>query len=113
MRIGIVGLVVFIGAYVASIVLYVNSGMGHPHQIAESSASGDGTTVIADIEDIQSNNSVLRANVTVTPGPPLLDPLTHNLKEDLGIVVTSVVTAGKRTWSKGTRPDVFTVSLIL
>jgi hypothetical protein len=113
MRFGIVGLVVFIGAYVASIVLYVNSGMGHPHQIAESSASGDGTTVIADIEDIQSNNSVLRANVTVTPGPALLDPRTRNLKEDLGIVVTSVVTAGKRTWSKGTRPDVFTVSLIL
>jgi hypothetical protein len=113
MRIGIVSLVVFIGAYVASIVLYVISGMGHPHQIAESSASGDGTTVIADIEDIQSNNSVLRANVTVTPGSALLDPLTRNLKEDLSIVVTSVVTAGKRTWSKGTRPDVFTVSLIL
>jgi Domain of unknown function (DUF4436) len=56
---------------------------------------------------------VLRANLTVTPGSALLDPLTHNLKEDLSVVVTSVVTAGKRTWSKGTLPDVFPVSLTL
>jgi hypothetical protein len=113
MRFGIVGLVVFIGAYVTSIVLYVNSGMGHPHQIAESSASGDGTTVTVDVEDIQSDNSLLIANYTVSPGPDLLDPVTHNLKEDLNLVVTSVVSASKRTWSKGTLPDVFRVSLTL
>lgn len=113
MRLGIVGVVVFIAAYVASIVLYVNSGMGHPHQIAESPLSGDATTVTVDIEDIQSNNSVLVANLTVSPGPALLDPLTHGLKEDLSVVVTSVVTAGKRTWSKGALPDVFRVSLTL
>jgi hypothetical protein len=81
MRLGIVGLVVFIGAYIASIVLYVNGGMGHPHQVAESSVLGDGTTVSVDIEDIQSDNSVLRANITVTPGPALLDPQTHNLND--------------------------------
>jgi hypothetical protein len=113
MRFSIVGLVVFIGAYVASIVLYVESGMGHPHQITENPSSDDGTTVTVDIEDIQSNNSALRANLTVSPGPALLDPLTHTLKEDLSVVVTSVVTAGKRTWSKGTLPDVFPVSLTL
>jgi len=113
MRFGIIGLVAFIGAYVASILLYVNDGMGHPHQIAESSVAGDGTTVTVDIEEIQSDNSVLFANLTISPGPALLDPLTHNLREDLSVVVTSVVTAGKRTWPKGTLPDVFRVSLTL
>ena len=113
MRRSIVGLVVFVCAYVASIVLYVDSGMGHPKQIADSPSSGDGTTVIIDVEEIQSNNSVLVANLTVAPGPALLDPQTHDLKEDLSVVVTSAVTAGKRTWSKGTLPDVFRVSLAL
>ena len=42
MRFGIIGLVAFIGAYVASILLYVNGGMGHPHQIADTSVAGDG-----------------------------------------------------------------------
>ena len=113
MRLGIVGVVVFIAAYIASIVLYVNSGMGHPHQVAESPPSGDGTTVIVDVEDMQSDNSLLVANNTVSPGPQLLDPVTHSLKEDLSLVVTSAVSASKRTWSKGTAPDVFRVSLTL
>jgi hypothetical protein len=113
MRLGIVGVVVFIAAYVASIVLYVNSGMGHPHQVAESPPSSDGTTVTVDVEDMQSDNSLLIANNTVSPGPQLLDPVTHNLKEDLSLAVTSAVSASKRTWSKGTVPDVFRVSLTL
>jgi hypothetical protein len=113
MRLGIVGVVVFIAAYVASIVLYVNSGMGHPHQVAESPPSSDGTTVTVDVEDMQSDNSLLIANNTVSPGPQLLDPVTHSLKEDLSLVVTSAVSASKRTWSKGTAPDVFRVSLTL
>jgi Domain of unknown function (DUF4436) len=113
MRLGIVGVVVFIAAYVASIVLYVNSGMGHPHQVAESPPSSDGTTVTVDVEDMQSDNSLLVANNTVSPGPQLVDPVTHNLKEDLSLVVTSTVSASKRTWSKGTVPDVFRVSLTL
>jgi hypothetical protein len=111
-RFGIAGLA-FFGAYVASIVLYVDSGMGHPHQIAESPLSGDGTTLTVDIEEIQSDHSVLVANFTVSPRPALLDPITHDLKEDLSVVVTSAVTAGKRTWSKGALPDVFRVSLTL
>jgi hypothetical protein len=113
MRLGIVGVVVFIAAYVASILLYVDSGMGHPHQIADSPSSGDGTTMTVDIEEIQSDNSVLVANLTVSPRPALLDPLTHDLKEDFSVVATSAVTAGKHTWSKGALPDVFRVSLTL
>jgi hypothetical protein len=113
MRLGIVGVVVFIAAYVGSIVLYVNDGMGHPHQVAESPPSSDGTKVTVDVEDIQSDNSLLIVNYNVSPGPELLDPATHNLKEDLSLLVTSVVSASQRTWSNGALPDVFRVSVTL
>jgi Domain of unknown function (DUF4436) len=113
MRFGIAGVVVFIAAYVASILIYVNSGMGHPHQVASSPPTADGTTVAFDVEEIQSDNSVLRANLTVTPGPALLDPLTHTLRDDLSVLATSAVAASKRTWPRGTLPDIFPVSLTL
>src|SRR5262245_7153037 len=87
--------------------------MGRPQQVTESPPSSGGTTVTADAEDIRSGNSVLIANFTVSPGPELLDPRTHNLKEDLSLVVTSVITASKHTWPKGTLPDVSRVSLAL
>jgi hypothetical protein len=113
MRLGIVGVAVFIAAYVTSIVLYVNDGMGHARQVAESPPSGDGTKVTVDVEEIQSDNSLLIANYDVAPGPELLDPATQNLKEDVSLLVTSAVSASKRTWSKGTLPDVFRVSVTL
>jgi hypothetical protein len=111
MKFGIAGVALFIAAYVASITLYATGGMGHAHQVTESPSAGDGTTVTIDIRDIESVNSVLLANVTVSPGPALLDPLTHKLKEDLSVAITSVLTPGKRTWSKGTLPETFPVSL--
>jgi hypothetical protein len=111
MRLGIVGVAVFIAAYVASIVLYVDDGMGHPHQIAESPPSSGGTNVTVDVEDIQSDNSLLIANYNISPGPELLDPVTRDLKEDLSLAVTSVVSASKHTFPKGTLPDVFRVSV--
>ena len=49
-------------------------------------SAGDGTKVTIDVQEIQSNNSSLVANVSVYPGPALLDPQTHNLKEDLSIL---------------------------
>jgi hypothetical protein len=105
--------VLFIGVYVASIALYVNSGMGQRHVVDQGPSAGDGTKVTTDVEEIQSDNSLLLANVSVAPGPALLDPSTHTLKEDLSVVVASSVTASKRTWPKGTLPDVFRVSLAL
>jgi hypothetical protein len=105
--------VLFISVYVASIALYVNSGMGHPHVVDQGPSAGDGTKVTTDVEEIQSDNSLLLANVSVAPGPTLLDPSTHTLKDDLSVVVASSVTASKRTWPKGTLPDVFRVSLAL
>jgi Domain of unknown function (DUF4436) len=113
LRFGVLGVALFIVAYVASIVLYVNSGMGHPHVVVQGPSAGDGTKVTTDVEEIQSDNSVLVANVNVVPGTSLLDPRTHTLKDDLNIVVTSTVAASKRTWPKGTLPDAFRVSLAL
>jgi hypothetical protein len=69
--------------------------------------------VTIDIENIQSNNSGLRANLTVVPGPALVHPHTHNLTQDHSVVVTSAVTARERTWPKGTPPDIFPLSLTL
>ncbi|SPM32754.1 DUF4436 domain-containing protein [Mycobacterium rhizamassiliense] len=113
MRLGIIGFMALIAAYVASLLIYVDSGMGHPHQVNERQPGGNATTVTVDIEDIRSNNSVLATNISVVPSPALLDPVTHKLKEDLSVEVTSVVTPSKRSWSKGAVPDVWPVSLIL
>ena len=113
MRLGIVGSVLFIAAYVASLLIYVNSGMGHPHSVNEPQLGADATMVTIDLEDIRSNNSVLSTNISVVPEPALLDPVTHKLNEDLTVEVTSVVTPSKRTWAKGSLPDVWPVSLIL
>jgi Domain of unknown function (DUF4436) len=111
MKFGIIGLVVFIAAYVTSIVLYANSGVGREHQLSETMSASDGTTLTVDIEDIQSNNSAVLANLTVSPGPALLDPRTRNLKGDLSVAITSAATPTKRTWTKGMLPGVFIISL--
>jgi hypothetical protein len=112
-RIGIVVVIVFIAAYVATVALYASTGLGRPHQITEGGPASDGTTVTLDIEELQSVKGTLGGNVTVAPGPELLDPLTHNLKDDLSIAVTSAVTPTKRTWSKGMVPGVFPVTLTI
>ncbi|PRI13545.1 DUF4436 domain-containing protein [Mycobacterium shigaense] len=109
----VVSAVLLVATYIASIVLYVNGGMGHPHVVVQDSSAGDGTKMTNDIEEIQSDNSVLVANISVVPGPGLLDPRTHALKDDLHIVAASTVTTSKQTWPKGTLPTVFRVSLVL
>lgn len=107
----IIGVVVFVAAYIGSIALYVNGGSGQRHQI--SSGSGDGTKVTFDIEDIQSDNGILAANITVVPAPALLDPQTGTLKDDLHIVANSLVQGSKRTWPQGSLPDILRVSISL
>jgi hypothetical protein len=113
MKFFIGGLVLFIGAYATALVLYINSGMGYPHEVTERQSDGDGTTVTLDLEDVRSNNTVLVTNLTITPAASLLDPVTHKLKEDLDVEVSSVVTPSKRTFPKGTVPDVVPVLFIL
>jgi hypothetical protein len=112
-RIGIAGVTLFIAAYVATIVLYSHTGMGRPHEITHGLPAARGTTVICDIEELASVKGVLTANLTVVPGPDLVDPVTHGLKEDLSVAVTSAVVPTKRTWAKGLVPGVFPVSLTI
>lgn len=111
MRLGVFGLVLFIAAYVTSVVLYAQSGMGHAREITGTGPkSSDWTEVTVDVEEIQSKSSLLQANISVTPAPGMVDPVTHALKEDLSLVSSSVLTTGKRTWRKGTTVDVVRIS---
>ncbi|HEU4360595.1 MAG TPA: DUF4436 domain-containing protein [Mycobacterium sp.] len=113
MKFSVVGLVVLIAAYIATIALYAGTGLGRPHGLVDGRATADGTTVIMDIEELQSVKGVLTANLTVDPGPKLLDPDTAGLNEELTVVVTSVIAPTKRTWSKGAIPGVFPVPLTI
>ena len=65
------------------------------------------------VEDVQSNYTVLNANLVFSPGSDVLDPQTQHLKEDLGIRVRSVATPTRRTWTKGMLPGMFPVPLTL
>ncbi|MCV7409202.1 DUF4436 domain-containing protein [Mycobacterium florentinum] len=87
--------------------------MGHPNVVVRGEPVPDATRVTIDVQEVQSANSLVVASVNVYPGPGLLDPQTHNLKDDLTISVSSAVSASKRTWPKGTLPDVFRISLAL
>ncbi|WP_442931937.1 DUF4436 domain-containing protein [Mycobacterium sp. 050134] len=112
-RLAALGVLLLVGTYVGAIVVYVGGGMGHPHVVVQDASAGDGTAMTNDIQEIQSHNSVLVANISVVPGPALLDPRTHALKDDLHIVTASTVTTSRQTWPKGTLPTVFRVSLAL
>lgn len=110
-RFGFAGLVVVVvAAYVASVALYANSGGHHHPQIPP---GGDRSTATLVIEDIQSNYSVLMANISISPGSALLDPQTQHLNEDLSLRVRSVATPVRRSWTKGMLPGVFPVPLTI
>src|SRR5207253_1848410 len=109
MTFGVIGLVAaVVAAYVASVALYASSG-GHHHP--EIPAGGDRSAATLIIEDIQSDYSVLTANLSITPGSALLDPQTQHLNEDLSLRVRSVATPTRRTWTKGMLPGIFPVPL--
>ena len=99
-------------AMLASIALYVEGAATHLIPSLGLPASS-GTTVTLDVQSIQNTYSQLVGDLTVSPGPGLLDPATNGLKEDLTVAVTSVTTPVKRTWSKGMLPGVFPVPLTL
>lgn len=110
-RFGFAGLVVVVvAAYVASVALYANGG---DHRHTEIPADGDRSTATLVIEDIQSNYSVLSANLSISPGSALLDPQTQHLNEDVSLRVRSVATPTRRTWTKGMLPGVFPVPLTI
>ncbi|KAA1429736.1 DUF4436 domain-containing protein [Mycolicibacter arupensis] len=105
--------VFFIASYVVTVALYERAGCGCPRHLTEGVASADGTTVVIDIEDLQTVKGTLTGKVTISPGPALLDPVRHGLTEELSIAVHSAVTPTKRTWSKGTVPGEFPVPLTI
>ena len=112
MKLGIAGLLLFVVAFFASNALYSSAGKG-PHDLTPRQPAADGTTVTLELQDVQQNNTVLLANLAISPGPKLLDPRTHGLTEDLSVVVTSAATPTKRSWSKDMLPGTFPVPLTL
>lgn len=108
-RFSLIGLVTFfVGAYI--IVLASKIGCGCGKHLTEGEPAIDGTTVTIDLNEMQSVKEVLNANLTLSPGPHLLDAAT-GLTEDLSIAVHSTATPIKRSWTKGMEPGVFPVPL--
>lgn len=112
MKWAITGAVAFVAAYAITIALYASTGVGRPEQITDVRPAADGTTVTIDVEELHSVRGALGANLTVSPGKELLDPVTHTLKDDLSVAVTSEVTT-KQDWSKGMVPGVLPVPLAI
>jgi Domain of unknown function (DUF4436) len=113
-RFSMLGLVVlFIAAYATTIGLYAKSGCGCPLQVTKGQPAADGTTVTVDVVELQTMKGALVANISVTPGPGLLDPVTRGLNEDFAVVVHSAVTPSKRTWTKGMLPGDYPVPLTI
>jgi hypothetical protein len=106
--------VILVGIYAALVAEFYHTGLLR-RQLTSPAPSADGTSVTIHFKEIHPNNGLLSGDLTILPGPALLDPLTFGLKEDLGVAVTSTVTSQasptKRTWSKGTVPSVFPISL--
>lgn len=114
MRFSMVGLVAFfVAAYLTTVALYARSGCGCPIQLTAGAPTADGTTVAIDFLELQSMKGALHANVTITPGPGLVDPVTRGLNADLAAVVHSAVTPSKRTWTKGMLPGEYPVPLTI
>ncbi|OBK19946.1 DUF4436 domain-containing protein [Mycobacterium asiaticum] len=111
MRWGVASVAGFVAAYVGLAVLYAVTGMGPPHPVTDGQPAADGTTVTVDVQTVQPYKSALLVDLTVVPGPALLDPQTGNLTEDLSVSVTSATTPVRRSWPKGTQPGVFPISL--
>lgn len=101
----------FVAAYIGLAAVYALAGMGPARPLIEAQPAADGTTVTLDLVGIQPYRNALQADVTVTPGPALLDPQTGNLREDLTVAITSATTPTSRSWQKGTQPGVFPVSV--
>ncbi|BBX65434.1 DUF4436 domain-containing protein [Mycobacterium saskatchewanense] len=109
-----IGLVVlFVATYAITVGLYTRSGCGCPRQVTNGLPTADGTTVTIDLQELQSVKGGLIGNVTVAPGPDLLDPLTGGLKDDLTVAVHSAATPMRRTWTKGMVPGVVPVPLTI
>ena len=112
MKWAVAGTVTFVAAYAITISLYASTGPGRPEQITDVRPAADGTTVTVNLDELHSVQGALAANLIVTPGNQLLDPVTHTLKDDLSVAITSEVTT-KQDWPKGMVPGVLPVPLAI
>lgn len=105
MRYVVVALVVLIiAAYVGSLTMYAQGDAVRRLEDVTPAASGDEPSATINVEEIQSNNSVLAVNLAFNPGSALLDPKTRHLKEDLSLRVRSSAMPSRHTWTKGMLP---------
>ncbi|CPR13379.1 transmembrane protein [Mycobacterium bohemicum DSM 44277] len=114
-RFAMAGLVVLIvGVYVVLIGLYEDTVDGAPSGVLSDNAETAPESIATmTVEEVQSNYSAVVANLAVAPGPELLDPVTHRLKEDLVLRVRSAAQPSRREYSKGMLPGVFPVPLTI
>ncbi|OBI91358.1 DUF4436 domain-containing protein [Mycobacterium asiaticum] len=107
----IASIAAFVVAYIGLAAVYGIAGLGPARPLIDPQPASDGTAVTLDLVGIQPYRNALQADLTVTPGPELLDPQTGNLKEDLTVAITSATAPTSRTWQRGTQPGVFPVSV--
>ncbi|BBY04444.1 DUF4436 domain-containing protein [Mycobacterium seoulense] len=114
-RFALAGLVVLIvGTYVALIELYEDTVEGvAPGTLSDSAEGAPQSMATLTVEEMQSNYSAVVANLAVSPGPALLDPVTHRLKEDLVLRVRSSAQPSRREYTPGMLPGVFPIPLTI
>ncbi|OCB39402.1 DUF4436 domain-containing protein [Mycobacterium malmoense] len=114
-RFAAVGFVLLIvGTYVALVELYQNTVEGTSAGTLNDNAETAGQSMATlTVEEMQSNYSAVVATVAVAPGPALLDPVTHRLKEDLMLRVRSAAQPSRRDYTKGMLPGVFPLPLTI
>lgn len=110
----VVGLVVLIvAAYIVSIMMYAQGDAVRRLDGITPVVSADEPSATINVEEIQSNYSVLAVNLAFNPGSTLLDPKTHHLKEDLSLRVRSSAMPSRHTWTKGMLPGLMSVPLTI
>jgi hypothetical protein len=113
LRFGVVGLIVLVVVtYIALVLAYEDSIEGvAANTLTDSPDMVDHPVATFTVDQMESNYSAVVANLAVSPGSALLDPLTHRLKEDIVLRVRSAAVLTRREYSKGTLPGVFPVPL--
>ncbi|OBK32475.1 DUF4436 domain-containing protein [Mycobacterium sp. 1245111.1] len=114
-RVGIVGFVVLIPvAYVSLNALYADTVEGvAAANLTDEPESPAHSKATLTVEEMQSNYGAVSANLAVSLGADLLDPVTHRLNQDLVIRVRSSAVPSARQYTKGVLPGVFPVPLTL
>jgi hypothetical protein len=103
-----------VGTYISLIALYADTveGVAAANLTDEVDTVARSTATLT-VEEMQSNYSAVVANLAVSPGSELLDPVSHRLSDDLVIRVRSSATPSAREYTKGVLPGVFPVPLTL